>query len=64
MTLEEAADGIGRYVIYVPFQGCNPKIHERGVISSVNDKYVFVKYSLGDTAAATDPKDLHFEVDV
>ncbi len=33
---------------------------EYGNISSWNSRYVFVRYSHGDTAAATNPEDLEF----
>ena len=58
MTLKEAAENIGHKVVYTPYPGCPTTILEEGVISSVNDEYVFVRYSLGDTAAATNPEDL------
>jgi hypothetical protein len=61
----------GMRVLYVPHHAGGDEIHvdcERGVVSSVNERYVFVKYDCaacrmvtGDepyTAAATDPADL------
>ncbi len=56
------------YVLYVPshyideFKKGKHKDCEKGIISSMNDKFVFVKYYrngvLQNTAQATDPKDL------
>jgi hypothetical protein len=47
---------IGRAVVYRrPY--CKV---EQGTITSFNDKYVFVRYGLGSTSAATDPSDLEW----
>lgn len=54
ITLEKAKENIGNKVVY---QG-----KEEGIIYSVNDKFVFVKYSGNCTAQATNPKDLEFLV--
>lgn len=35
---------------------------ERGVVSSWNDKYVFVRYTSGSTAAATRRENLEWEL--
>lgn len=48
---------IGRRVIYRPSHG-DPTT---GIISSFSDKFVFVRYSEGDTAAATKRKDLEWD---
>lgn len=48
----------GRNVIYTAHHG----EREEGVISSWNEKYVFVRYGMGSTAAATDPDQLEFSV--
>lgn len=45
---------VGRSVLYTDRLG---KISE-GVISSWNDKLIFVRYTSGDTAAGTRPEDL------
>lgn len=45
-----------RPVVYVPGAGDA----ENGWISSWNDKFIFVRYNLGDTSAATKPEDLEF----
>lgn len=63
----------GDRVRYIPTHASNDSSHkdcEDGVVSSINDKFVFVKYdnnmcimTTGDepyTAAATDPNDLIF----
>jgi hypothetical protein len=44
MTLDEAAANIGRNVVYRP-------LGEEGVITSVNNSYVFVRYR-GDLVAS------------
>lgn len=46
MKLQDAADNIGRGVVYRPYPGAVP---EQGVITSVNHRYVFVHYT-GDMA--------------
>lgn len=59
MTLAEAKHNIGRRVVYCPE---NPHIpREFGVISSVNDRYVFVRYDKSGHSAATAPEDLYIE---
>jgi hypothetical protein len=67
MTLEEARNNIGKFVIYTPFSDFTKgEIHrlQYGFITSVNDRYVFVRYGDGDTSAATDPNDLKLGVSV
>lgn len=49
----------GRRVIYA--RKDPHRTTERGIISSWNDKYIFVRYSAGSTAAATSPEDLEWE---
>ena len=51
---------IGRHVIYTPYGDYEHKKIEEGVITSFNDKVVFVRYGSGSTSAATDPADLEF----
>jgi len=62
MTLEEAH--VGRRVVYTPFKGCSPSSLERGVISSKNDMFVFVRYnkkgSSSTQSKATRPEDLKY----
>ena len=60
MTLEEARNNIGRYVVYIPFNGCSDNQKELGVITSVNDTYVFVRYGDDLHSKATRPEDLKF----
>jgi hypothetical protein len=61
MTLEEAREGIGRKVIYevTPWDGGYPALDE-GVITSVNDHYVFVRYGSDTHSKATYPGDLRW----
>jgi hypothetical protein len=59
MTLEQARENIGRIVVYKK-QWHNGKM-EQGIITSVNDKYAFVRYDYqmqDSSGQATDPKDL------
>ena len=56
MTLDEARAAIGRAVVYYPTVGKN----EDGVITSVNDTFVFVRYGAAKQSAATRPEDLEF----
>jgi hypothetical protein len=58
MELAEAREGIGRRVAYRPHAGAGEP--ERGVITSVNDTYVFVAYDAGAPVQATNPLDLAF----
>ena len=58
MTLEEARKNIGRYVVYTPFKGCDASQKEMGIITSVNDRYVFVRYGNDINSKATRPEDL------
>ena len=51
MTIEEARAHIGDGVVYTPAHG-EP---EDGVITSVNDRFVFVRYGSRQTSAATEP---------
>ena len=60
MTLEEAKNNIGRYVTYTPFQGCSKNQYELGVITGVNETYVFVRYGNDINSKATRPEDLKF----
>jgi len=60
MTLEEARNNIGRYVTYIPFAYCDKSQYEFGVITSVNDRYVFVRYGNELHSKATRPEDLKF----
>ena len=57
MTLQEARDNIGAWVVYEPYQGCEK---ETGIITSVNDTYVFVKYGNDLHSKATRPENLRF----
>lgn len=56
MTLDEARGNVGRQVEYRPAHPALPA--ERGVISSVGERYVFVRYGEDLTAKATPPGDL------
>ena len=63
MTLEECKNSIGRNVTYIPFEGCSPNLFEYGVITSTNDKYVFVRYGGDILSKATDPSNLKLNYD-
>jgi hypothetical protein len=56
MTLDEARQNIGNSVTYTPFEGSTEK--EYGVITSVNDRYVFVRYGTDIQSKATRAEDL------
>ena len=57
MKISDLKDSdVGRNVTYTAHHGEK----EHGVISSWNDSYVFVRYGMGSTAAATDPEQLSF----
>lgn len=46
---------VGRSVVYTPYAGAKT---EDGVITSVNDDYVFVRYGADKNSKATRPEDL------
>jgi hypothetical protein len=48
---------IGRSVVYTAYEGAKA---EDGVITSMNDKYVFVRYKGDNGSKATNPKDLRW----
>jgi hypothetical protein len=54
MTLDEARAAIGLLVVYRR-KGQDP---DQGVVTSVSDRYVFVRYGLQAGSAATNPADL------
>lgn len=61
MTLDEARAGIGRGVVYwATRRDCGGQL-ESGVITSVNETFVFVRYGAAKQSAATRPEDLEFE---
>ena len=51
MTLDEARSHVGDGVVYRPSHG----VAEEGTITSVNDRFVFVRYGSRRTSAATEP---------
>lgn len=55
MTLEEARERVGSKVTYYPHGLARP---EEGVITSVNDHYVFVRYGADYGSKATRPEHL------
>ena len=55
MTLDEARQNIGADVV---FRGGASAEDEDGVITSVNDTYVFVRYAGDQHGKATRPEDL------
>jgi len=55
VRLEKAAEHVDREVIYRPPGGGE---RERGVITSVNDTWVFVRYEGQLSSAATHPANL------
>lgn len=58
MTLDEARGLIGQQVVYrAPHIG-QTEAGEQGVVTSVNDTYVFVRYGTHLTAQATPPERL------
>ena len=54
MSIDEARGAIGLLVVYRR-KGQRP---DQGVITSVNDRYVFVRYGSQVGSAATNPADL------
>lgn len=59
MKLSEAQ--IGRQVIYTPYGNFLNKKTEEGIISSFNDKYIFVKFNLNAlNGIPCEPDDLEY----
>ena len=58
MTLQECKKNIGRYVTYIPFDGCDKSLYERGIITNINKKYAFVRYGNDCASKSTNPNDL------
>lgn len=59
MTLDEARELIGNKVVYrAPHQHRYDSPGQEGVVTSVNDTYVFVRYGASTTSQATRPQDL------
>ena len=58
MTIEQAKNNIGNRVTYIPYEGCDVSQYEFGIITSVNDSYVFVRYGSNLHSQATNPCDL------
>lgn len=56
MKLGEAS--VGMRVIYTPFEGCKPEQKETGLITSITEKYIFVRYGNDTISKATRAKDL------
>jgi hypothetical protein len=61
MTLLEASNNIGNKVIYTPFEFCHYSLKESGVITSVNDRFVSVRYGSDVNSKSTRPEDLELE---
>lgn len=58
MTILECKNNIGRKVTYIPFEGCDISLREYGVITSVNERFAFVRYGSDINSKATNPNDL------
>jgi hypothetical protein len=58
MYLHEAEKG--REVLYTPYIGCPESIKEKGIITSVNHKFVFVRYNPAGYGIATRPEDIEY----
>lgn len=58
MELKDAE--VDRKVVYTPFKGCNPKMLEEGIITSVNSRFVHVRYGSNVHSKATDASDIEY----
>lgn len=58
MTPAEAAGAVGRAVLYRPRGERSDDRVEQGVITSVNERWAFVRYGADVGSRATDPADL------
>ncbi len=52
MTLDEARQHIGNAVVYRPYPDAAP---QQGIVTSVNDYFVFVRYGSDTHSKATPP---------
>ena len=61
MTIEQAKESIGASVKYIPAPYSDTIVpSDFGIITSVNDSFVFVRYDKDIHSKATKPKDLRF----
>ena len=51
---------IGRKVVYTPFEGCDKRQLEYGVITGINSDFVFLKYGDDIRSKATYPQDIEY----
>lgn len=58
MTLDEARAAVGQPVVYSKFGAADFVGPEYGIITSVGDPYVFVRYGTDTGSKATYPTDL------
>jgi hypothetical protein len=49
-----------RKVVYTPYNCCDPKLKKEGVITSIGDVYVYVRYGSDLVSKATLPKDIKY----
>lgn len=54
------SDDVGKLVVYVPFKGCEPTLHELGKVVRWNTEYIFVRFAIGRDAKACYPDNLRF----
>jgi hypothetical protein len=60
VTLTEAREHIGAGVVYRPLPNAPWSPTEDGTITSVNERWVFVRYAGDTNSKATDPAHLTF----
>jgi hypothetical protein len=58
VRLEDAE--VDRKVVYTPFEGCDPKLKEEGIITSKNHVYVHVRYGSDVGSKSTRPEDIEY----
>jgi len=58
ISMAQARDHIGDGVVYYPDPGIPSERAEQGVITSVNDAWVFVRYGDNTGSKATSPANL------
>ena len=61
MTIDQAKSNIHFRILYFPYDGCRDDEIEYGMITSCNDKYVFVLFDGDLYPKATNPSDISLE---
>jgi hypothetical protein len=58
IRIEEAE--LERNVMYIPFDRCDDKLIEYGIITGWGDRYIFVRYGTDEHSKSTPPERLFY----